>query len=297
MDFKNSFHPYAAVTIVFWSLAYVLTRLTLQYFSAFTLGFLRYFIASCTLLIIALPVRMELPRKADLPWLMLSGAAGFFLYMIAFNQGQASVTACTGSVVIATVPVITALGALLFYHEKLRFYQWSAIMIEFTGVMVLTLINGIFSVNKGLVWLLLASLDLSAYNLIQRRLIKVYTAFNASAYSIFSGTLMLAIFAPASVHEIRNAPYIQFFYIAVMGVFSSVIAYTAWAKALSLAKQTSQVSNYMFVTPFLTSILGFLIAKEVPDNATLFGGGIILLGVFIFNFGGKLWNLSYDQKY
>ena len=44
MKFKNSFHPYAMVTIVFWSLAYVLTRLTLQFFSAFSLGFLRYLV-------------------------------------------------------------------------------------------------------------------------------------------------------------------------------------------------------------------------------------------------------------
>jgi hypothetical protein len=53
---KNSYHPYALVTIVFWSLAYVLTRVTLQYFSAFYLGFLRYFIASSTLLIFAVLV-------------------------------------------------------------------------------------------------------------------------------------------------------------------------------------------------------------------------------------------------
>ena len=60
----------------------------------------------------------------------------------------------------------------------------------------------------------------------------------------------------------------------------------SWAKASSKAKNTSQVSNYMFVTPFLTSILGFLMAGEVPDQATLIGGGIILLGVLLFNFGG-----------
>ena len=41
----------------------------------------------------------------------------------------------------------------------------------------------------------------------------------------------------------------------------------------------------MFVTPFLTSLLGFLIAGEVPDFATCIGGGIILTGVLIFNFG------------
>ena len=59
MKLKDSFHPYAIITIFFWSLAYVLTRLTLQYFSAFSLGFLRYFIASCTLLIVAIITKMN----------------------------------------------------------------------------------------------------------------------------------------------------------------------------------------------------------------------------------------------
>ncbi len=296
MNLKNSFHPYAALTILFWSLTYVLTRLTLHYFSAFSLGFLRYFIASCTLLAVAIITKMKLPRRADLLWLAASGGTGFFLYMIAFNQGQAMVTACTGSVVLATVPVITALLARIFYHEKLRSFQWAAILIEFIGVIILTLMNGVLSVNTGLLWLFIAALCLSTYNLIQRRLIRSYTSFQASAYSILFGTILLAIFAPASIREIPHVPAIQFVYIAIMGIFSSAIAYAAWAKAFSLAKQTSQVSNYMFITPFLTSILGFLIAGEIPDHATLLGGGVILLGVFIFNFGGKFYGLSCDQK-
>ena len=55
------------------------------------------------------------------------------------------------------------------------------------------------------------------------------------------------------------------------------------------AEQTSQVSNYMFITPFLTSVFGFIITHEVPEPATIIGGGIILLGVFLFNFGEKLY--------
>lgn len=119
MSFQNSFHPYAAVTILFWSLAYVLTRLALQHFSAFPLGFLRYLIASCTLAAIAAFTKMKLPRRSDLPWFIFSGGVGFFFYMLAFNQGQAAVTAATGSVVIATVPVITALLARFIWGEKL----------------------------------------------------------------------------------------------------------------------------------------------------------------------------------
>jgi len=288
MNFKNSFHPYAMVTILFWSLAFVLTRLTLQYFSAFSLGFLRYLIASCTLIVTAIFTKMKLPDKRDIPLFLIAGGIGFFFYMIAFNQGQASVTAATGSVVIATVPVITALFARFVYREKLMAYQWAAIVVEFVGVVVLTLMNSTFSVNKGLVWLLLAALAMTAYNLLQRKLTLKYTALQTSAYNIIAGTCLLAIFAPTSFREISHAPAIQFFYLAVLGIFSSAIAYVAWAKAFSKAKKTSQVSNYMFVTPFLTSILGFVLAGESPDQATLIGGGIILLGVLIFNFGGTL---------
>lgn len=288
MKFKNSFHPYAMVTILFWSLAFVLTRLTLQYFSAFSLGFLRYLIASCTLIVTAIFTKMKLPDKRDIPLFLIAGGIGFFFYMIAFNQGQASVTAATGSVVIATVPVITALFARFIYREKLMAYQWAAIVVEFVGVVVLTLMNSTFSVNKGLVWLLLAALAMTAYNLLQRKLTLKYTALQTSAYNIIAGTCLLAIFAPTSFREISHAPAIQFFYLAVLGIFSSAIAYVAWAKAFSKAKKTSQVSNYMFVTPFLTSILGFVLAGESPDQATLIGGGIILIGVLIFNFGGTL---------
>ena len=287
MKFKDSFHPYAMVTIVFWSLAYVLTRLTLQYFSAFSLGFLRYFVASCALILIAVITKMQVPRRKDLPWFLLAGSIGFFFYMIAFNQGQATVTAATGSVVIATVPVITALFARFVYREKLMKFQWLAIGVEFLGVAVLTLMNSTFSVNTGLLWLLLAALALSIYNLLQRKLTKAYTALQASSYSILFGTCMLAVFGPSAVEEVAKAPGIQYFYLAVLGIGSSAIAYVSWAKAFSKAGKTSQVSNYMFVTPFLTSILGFVLAGEVPDHATLAGGSIILLGVLLFNFGGK----------
>jgi drug/metabolite transporter (DMT)-like permease len=289
MRLRDSFHPYAMTTIIFWSLAYVLTKMALQYFSAFSLGFLRYFTASCTLAAIAVHTRMKLPNKADLPWFLAAGAVGFFLYMIAFNKGEETVTAATGSVVIATVPVITALLARFVFREKIYGIQWAAIIIEFAGVLVLTLIDGVFSINVGLLWLIFAALLLSIYNLLQRLLTKSYTALQSSTFSIFFGTILLAIFLPASVKEISRAPGIQLVYIAVLGIFSSAIAYVSWSKAFAKARQTSQVSNYMFITPFITSILGYLIAGEIPDRATVIGGAVILFGVFVFNFGGKTY--------
>lgn len=287
MKIKDSYHLYAMITITFWSLAYVFTRLALRYFSAYSLGFLRYFVASCTLIIVAIVIRMRLPVKTDLKWFILSGAVGFFLYMIAFNKGSETVTASTSSLMIATVPIITALLAHFLYKERLKPFQWIGIVISFFGVVVLTFLDGISTFNKGVALLLLAAVLLSLYNLLQRKLTKSYSALQTSAFSIFAGTIMLCIFLPASIEEVKSAPAIQMFYIAVLGIFSSAIAYLPWSQAFAKAKYTSSVSNYMFVTPFLTTVLGLIIAKEKPDFSTIAGGAVILMGLLLFNFRGS----------
>ncbi|WP_455537875.1 DMT family transporter [Terrisporobacter sp.] len=280
---KKNHHFYAIITIIFWALAFVFTRLSLQYFDVYSLSFLRYLVASITLLVIICFIKIEIPKKEDLPTFILSGALGFFIYVILFNKGTALVSAATSSIVIAMVPVFTALLATFFYKEKLKMYQWLAIGVEFIGILVLTLMNGSFSINEGVLWLLIAAICLASYNILQRKLTKIYSALQASTYSIFFATIMLCIFLPNSINKAINAPLIQVLYILILGIFSSAIAYIAWAKAISIAEKTTYVSNYMFVTPFLTTILGFIMIGEVPDKTTVLGGIIILSGLFMFN--------------
>lgn len=288
MRFRDSFHPYAMTTIFFWSLAYVFTRLALGHFSPFPLGFLRYFAASCALLTVVLATHMKLPARKDAVWFLLAGATGFFFYMLTFNTGSRTVTASTSSVVIATTPIITALLARLFYREKLTAVQYAAIAVSFLGVVVLTALRGGFSVSLGVLYLLAAAVSLSFYNLIQRRLTKTYPALQSAAFSIFCGTAMLAVFLPGSVTELKTAPPAQVGYILILGILSSAAAYCAWAKAFSKAKSTSSVSNYMFATPFLTTLLALAIAGEPVERPTVLGGLIIIAGLLLFHFGEGL---------
>ena len=280
---KKNYHFYAIITIIFWAMAFVFTRLALQYFDVYSLSLLRYLSASITLIIIICFMKINKPKKEDFLTYLLSGGIGFFIYVILFTKGTGLVSSATSSIVIAMVPVFTAFLASLIYKEKLKIYQWIAICIEFIGILVLTLMNGTFSINEGILWLLVAALCLATYNLLQRKLTKKYSALEASTYSIFVGTIFLCIFLPSSIDKTIHAPLEFIFYVLVLGIFSSALAYIAWAKAISLAEKTTYVSNYMFVTPFLTTILGFVMMGEIPDKATVLGGIIILLGLFIFN--------------
>ncbi len=289
---EKSYHFYASITILCWSLAYVYTRLALEHFSPFSLGFLRYLIASICLLTFVFITKMKLPHRDDLMYLLAAGAFGFFIYMVTFNKGTQSVSASTSSIMIATTPIITAFLSRLFLKQRLKTIQWIAIGIEFIGILILTLYNGIFSINTGILWLLLAATSLSCYNLIQSRLTKTYTALETTTYSVFLGTLMLTIFVPQSLQEVATAPPISFLYLIILGFFSSAIAYVAWSKAIYLAKETASVSNYMFLTPFITTLLGFLIINEKPDLGTILGGIVILTGFGLYNFSSKSKDLK-----
>ncbi len=288
MKLKDNYHIYAITTIIFWSFVFVFTRILSKSFTAFSIAFIRFTIASFTLIVVMIFTKMEMPHKSDIPWFIAAGAFGFFFCTIAFNKGIATVASSTGSVVIATVPVGTALLARFVYKENLHPIQWFAIGIEFMGIVLLTILNGMFKINIGLFWLFLAVMTFSIYNLFQRKLTQTYTAVQSSSFSIFFGTILLGIFIPSSIKEISLATSMHILYFLILGIFSSAIAYIAWSKAIAISGNASQVSNYMFVTPFLTSILGYLILQEVPDRATFFGGSIILLGFFLFNFGEEI---------
>ena len=285
---KRSPHPFAATTVLVWALAFPLTTLALRGFSAFSLGFLRYAVASAALLVLCLARRLPLPKLKDIPWFIAAGAAGFFLYMVAFNTGMAyGVSSATSSVILASVPVITAGLASLFFSEKLRARQWAAMALEFLGVLILALYGAVFTANLGTLWLVLAALLVSCYNLLQRRLTRNYSPLQVTAYSVFFGTLLLAVFAPKAVGELPATPAAFIVPVLALGLFSSALGYIAWATAFQKAERTATVTNYMFFTPFVAGLLGYLFFREVPGVATWIGGGVILLGAGLFYFGKK----------
>jgi drug/metabolite transporter (DMT)-like permease len=261
--------------------------MALRHFSVYSLGFIRYIIASVILLVLSPVLGIRPPAFRDAWKFALAGATGFFLYMIVFNKGSATETAATGSIILATAPVVTSLMSWAFFREKLSAVQWAAVAVEFSGILVLALWNGAFSMGRGVPWLIAAAFLLGTFNLQQGKLVKKYSGLQASAFSIFCGTAMLAVFAPSAFEEARRAEPVFLYYAVTLGVFSSAIAYVSWSVAIERAPGASHVGNYMFLTPFAASLLGFLVAGEVPGAGTMIGGTIILLGVFMFNFGGR----------
>lgn len=282
---KTSYQTYASLTIAAWGLAFVFSRIALQSIPDTTLGLLRNLIASIALIFAIYLFKIPVFERKDIFKFILSGGTGFFLFMFTFNKGAQSVTAATSSVVLATAPIFTALIARLFYKEKLRWFQWLAILIGFGGILLLAKGQGNISANHGVIWLLLASLSLSIYNIVQRGLNKKYTSLQVSIYSILVGTIPFLIFLPPSIPVVKTFSLPLIGIVLTLGLLCTAAAYISWSKAFSLAENTSQVSNYMFITPILATVFGILIIKEIPDQNFLLSAAVVLFALLMFNKG------------
>lgn len=280
------------ITVVIWSFAYILTKIGLRYFDAFSLSVFRYLVGGAGMLILIIIRKEKLPALKDIPLFFLTGAFGFTLYVLTFNYGAESVTAATSSVIIAAAPVTTAIGASVFFHEKMNRIQIVATIVECVGVLFVCMWDGILELNPGVFWIVLAMLCFTAYNLLTRFMVNRYSSMQITEYSLLTAGITFLFFTPGAVRRTKCYPLPGILSVIIMGLVCSGVAYILWAQAMKTADSTSEVTNMLFAEPVITSVLGFLLLKEVPSTGTLIGGIMILAGLLLFSRGQKKKNPS-----
>ncbi len=289
MNSKLKLNLCAFATVFLWATAFPLTKIVSCDFSPYSLGLIRCTVASVILIILGRFLHIRKPMcKKDIILLTITGILGFSLYMILFNTGILTITSATSSVVIASTPIMTAIVTSVFYNEKISKTGWLAIFMAFTGVVILLFWKGILSVNIGILWTLAASVVFCGYNILNRKLSAAgYTSLEIVTYAMISGAAALIFFAPEAVSHLSGASGTNILAVIALGIFPSATSYFLWAKALELADKTNEVTNYMFITPLLSTIMGFLMLGEIPDAGTLIGGIIIISSLILFSFKGK----------
>lgn len=283
---------FAFITVFLWSSAFPITKFAAAAFTPNVLGLLRCSLAAVILLIIGRINHIHGPKKAiHIPLFLISGGMGFSLYMIFFNSGMLTLTSATSSLIIATTPVLTAIGAALLYRERIKPVGWCAIAAAFMGVAVLLLTDtskGGLSGGIGLFWTMAAALVFCCYNLMNRKLLSMgYTAVECVTWSMVCGALWLIPFAGQAIPQVMEAPAYSIIATIYLGAMPSATAYLLWSNAMSLAKKTSDVSNFQFLTPLLSTVMGFAMLGEVPTVMTMVGGLIIIASIVVFGLKGK----------
>lgn len=275
---------YAFLAVFFWASAFVSTKMILQTrsLSAMDLGTLRYLIAGGLLLPLAYFCKVRLPEARDLGKFALAGGLGYTVYMFFFNTASALITPSTASAINAICPGLTAIFGYFMFREKISLRGILSLGISFVGIMVLSLWEGEISLNVGVLYMIGAAFCLSAYNITQRYFVQKYEAMEVMTYSLLSGTILLLVFHSSSIRLLATLNAETWGHLVYLAVFPSIISYYCWAKAMDCCSKTTEVTNFMFVTPVIASCLSVFLIGEFPNMTTYVGGGLILTGMILF---------------
>lgn len=281
---KISAKQAAFVAVFFWASAFVFTKLVLKYTDVNTFAVLRYFFAALVLIFIAFKKNIKFPAIKDLPILFVAGFFGYSGYFVVFNIAMQKISPSTASVINALSPAITAIIAYFLFKEKIKMIGWLSMLISFVGIVILTMWDGVLSINVGIIYMLIACLFISLSNICQRGLAgKKYSSLEVIIYSMVIGALQLFLYSPKSLLNIFEINFFALLLIIYMAIFSSVIAYLFWTRAFEICKTTTEVTSFMFVTPVLATIMGIIILGDIPKLSTFIGGLVIITGMIIFN--------------
>lgn len=271
------------IAILLWASSFVVIRAILPVFTPGHIALARFLIASILLVVPAVITHIKLPALKDIPVIFLLGFLGIFVYHIAQNYGEITVTAGSAAMIMSSVPIFTAILATLFLGEKLRLWGWLSILVSFFGVYLIALgeKEGM-KFDWGVILLLLAAISTSAFFVLQKSYLQKYGALHLVTYAIWAGTLLLLIFAPGLVEEIANAPTEATISMIYLGIFPSAVAYFTWSYALSRAP-TSIVASFIYLQPVLAIVIAWIWLNEMPVLISMIGGVSSIGGVFLVN--------------
>lgn len=267
------------------SVSFTLVQIALRDLSPLALSCGRVVVSAITFAVIVLrQPGLRTPIRSEDRWKLLfcgfGGSAGFHLL---FNWGQHQVSVAVAAVIMATYPVLTALGEVVFLRHRLRRLQTVGLVLSTVGCIVIGVTSkgsGGDAPVLGALAVLLAAIVWAAVTVVTRGLHGRYDAWWLNTPGTIVGAVfMLAVAAP-DLHQFGSLSLKGWLVVIWLGSASSAFIYFALARVMMVVSATTATSISTVVTP-LGVLVAWMWLGEPPTWAEVLGGAVVVAGVVL----------------
>lgn len=256
------------MVVFFWSTLPVALKISLDIIDAWTLTWLRFFIAAIiTLIVIFITGSWKGYKSLSLTnwlWLLLAGIMLIGNY-VGFILGLEKTSPANAQVLIQLAPLLMILGGVFVYKETFRLKQKLGAILLFLGLGLFfkdqlgTILKSEYT--SGVYILIFAAITWAIYALIQKKLHDVLSpqAILAGIYLLASIVLIPTI-KPIELSSIDTNQWIGIIYASL----NTVGAYGAFAQALKYW-QASKVGMVIAMVPVFTLLFINVMSSLFPD--------------------------------
>lgn len=214
---------------------------------------------------------------------ILSGIFLAFHFVTWFMSiGYTSISSAT--VLVNTQPLFLVVGSYFFLKEKISRKAFSYILITLLGSMIISF--GDWNVGSNVLYgdmlALMGALFASGYMIIGR-IVRQHLSAQAYTFIVYSSAactlLLLDVAKGVTLYPYTLKDFILFFALAF---FCTILGHTLYNWSLQYLKPTF-VGVAILGEPVFATTFAFLIFKEIPTFSTIFGGVIVILGIYLFS--------------
>jgi drug/metabolite transporter (DMT)-like permease len=281
----------AAGTI--WGSSFVLGKIALRELSVPHLLLYRFVLASLGFVPLLLYAR---PRFAWREWseVIVAAVIGVPVQFLMQFEGLSRTTASHAALMIGTLPVLVAMAAFAFLHERLRATAWVALVASTCGVALIVLRAGggpggspdqptllgdllvLGSMFAAVVWIL-----------ISKRLMARHSPVAVSGVITITGTIALAIWV-----FLRNGPpptslsAATWLTLLALGLAATTTCTALWNWGLAHT-DAGKAGAFINLEPVVGAALGVLLLHESLGAIAVLGGALIVSGALVVGLQGS----------
>jgi drug/metabolite transporter (DMT)-like permease len=276
-----------------WGSTFLAIRVGVLAMPPLLLAAIRFFIAGLLLVAWTAFRRETWPRAREWGSICLLAALIFVGDYGLLFWAEQRVPSGIAAVMLATIPVFTAMGEVLVLRTaRMTMQLAAALVIGIAGVVVLMsrsiALGGAAISTVGALALIVAAMFWSVASVITRRLPLPSSKVLSAGAQMLAGGVMLAVVATALGEPRRFHPaavpgqaWFALVYLIVMG---SIVGFTSYVWLIHHESPT-KVGTYAYVNPVVAVLIGYFVGGEPLGLRTILGTVLVLASVLLITLG------------